>query len=132
MKKGEIQALVDRWFPLWVDGNAEKVVEVYSEDVVFKDPARPGGIFGKKAFLEYVTKVLKAFRRWDWDVKEIIPYDEGDGFIIIWNVTVTVAATGGKAAFPGIDLVWTRDGKIARNEVYFDRSVLLAEMRRGR
>lgn len=66
--------------------------------------------------LAYFTKLLAKFPDWTWKAVEVIPSESG--FCLKWE------ANANGAVFVGLDIVEMSDGKISRNEVYFDPAVL--------
>jgi hypothetical protein len=70
---------------------------------------------------EYFTKLLKKNPDWVWTAREVIPTAEG--FVLKWNATIPSQSFS--VTVEGLDILELREGKITRNEVYFDRSSLL-------
>ncbi len=131
MNKNAAERLCQRWLPAWSGNQPEALIEFYSEDTFYRDPARPEGLRGREALLGYLTKLLAMNPSWVWELVEVIPTAEG--FTGKWKATIPA---GSKTVVEyGLDIVEVRDGKITRNEVYFDRTGLLtavAEVRGGR
>ena len=124
MNRNDALLLCQRWLPLWTGNQPERLVEVYSEDVFYRDPAKPDGIQGKADLLSYLRKLLAAFPDWVWEADDVFPID--GGFALRWKATIPVGNSVVQET--GMDLVLVRDGKVIRNEVYFDRAALLAAM----
>ena len=80
---------------------------------------------GKEALLNYFRKLLAVNPNWVWTQVQGIPMQ--GGFLNKWLAQVPV---GPKIVnVTGLCIVEFDDaGKICRNEVYFDRSELLAEI----
>lgn len=124
MTRNDALQFCQRWLPLWTGNQPERLVEVYSEDVFYRDPAKPDGIQGKADLLSYLRKLLAAFPDWVWEADDVFPID--GGFALRWKATIPVGNSVVQET--GMDLVLVRDGKVIRNEVYFDRAALLAAM----
>ena len=125
MTKPEALALCTRWLPLRTGNRPEKLAAVYAEDVFYRDPAKPEGVHGKAALLAYFKKLLAAFPDWVWTADEVWPVE--GGFVLRWEAKIPV---GGMIVHEtGMDLILVRDGLVTRNEVYFDRTALLAAMK---
>lgn len=127
MTKQEAAAFAGRWLPAWTGNNPELLASFYSDDAVYLDPAIPEGVSGRPALLAYFTKLLRRNPDWVWSQIEGIPLE--DGFLNKWLAKMPVGdkileVTG--VCFVQLD----GDGKIRRNEVYFDRSALVAEIAR--
>lgn len=50
--------------------------------------------------------------------------DGGNGCALLWHATSQAHGGEKTVEFDGLDLVLVEGGRISRNEVYFDRSVL--------
>ena len=125
----EARAFAERWLPAW-GGNAPGLLaSFYSEDAFYLDPAIPAGVRGKPALLAYFKKLLAYNPDWVWTQIEGIPLE--DGFLNKWRATIPVGSRTLEVI--GVCLVQIdAAGKIRRNEVYFDRSQLLAEIGKAR
>lgn len=98
---------------------------MYAEHVFYCDPAKPDGVQGKTALLEYLRKLLAIYPDWIWRADDVFPIERG--FTLRWKAEIPVK---GKVIHEaGLDLVLVEDGLVTRNEVYFDRSALLAAMK---
>ena len=117
--------LCEHWLPLWTGNRPEHLVQVYAEDVFYRDPAKPEGVYGKAALLAYFRKLLKTFPDWVWTAEEVFPIERG--FILRWRARIPVGSMIVQES--GMDLVLVENGLVTRNEVYFDRSALLAAMK---
>ncbi len=109
------------WLAAWTGNRPEHLRSFYSDDAFYRDPARPDGLRGEE-LLPYFRKLLAKNPGWVWEPVEILP--TAKGFCLKWRATIP---NGGTVVHEtGLDIVETRDGKITRNEVYFDRVSLLA------
>ena len=120
------RALCDRWLPLWTGNRPDQLVLSYHPDVYYRDPACPGGIEGRAALLDHLRKLCRRFPDWVWTADEILPFPQG--FALKWQASIPVGETVVRET--GLDIVEIRDDLIVRNEVYFDRAVLLVELER--
>jgi hypothetical protein len=121
--------LAQRWLPAWTGNDPERLAAFYSDDALYVDPGIPAGARGKAELLAYFSKLLAHNPNWVWTQLEAIPME--DGFLNKWLAKIPV---GGKTLeIVGVCLVQLdAAGKIRRNEVYFDRTELLAEIARYR
>ncbi len=125
----DARAFAEKWLPAWTGNNPELLASFYSEDASYLDPAIPGGVRGRPALLAYFKKLLGYNPNWVWTQTEAIPID--GGFLNKWLAKIPVGDITVRVA--GVCIVEFDDaGKIRRNEVYFDRSDLLAEIARHR
>jgi len=126
MTVDEARAFASKWLPAWTGNHPELLVDFYSEDAFYSDPAIPEGIRGKAVLLQYFRKLLAKFPDWVWTQLEAIPME--DGFLNKWNAAIPVGQT--TLNIVGVCFVQLDEsGKIRRNEVYFDRHNLLEAMR---
>jgi hypothetical protein len=129
LTRAEARRFAEHWLPAWSGNDPERLASFYSEDAVYLDPAIPAGVRGKPALLEYFRKLLANNPNWVWTQIEGIPME--DGFLNKWRAKIPVGGT--VLDVVGVCLVQLDGaGKIRRNEVYFDRSHLLAEIARQR
>ena len=118
-----------RWLPAWSGNDPQRLAEFYSDDALYIDPGIPAGAHGKAELLVYFGKLLAHNPNWVWTQLEAIPLQ--DGFLNKWLAKIPVGAK--TLEIVGVCLVQLdAAGKIRRNEVYFDRSELLAEIGRYR
>jgi ketosteroid isomerase-like protein len=107
----------------WNEQDVEKVVACYTEDCSYLDPNTRGPVVGREALRRYLTKL---FGRWrmHWSRREAFLLSDGGGTAFLWHAELTPAGGGRTAEIDGMDLALVRDGKLYRNEVYFDRAAL--------
>ena len=110
------QSFCTQWLEAWTGNQPEKLLSFYADDAFYRDPAKPGGLRGHKELLSYFKKLLAKNPDWVWKAKEIFP--TSGGFTLKWEATIP---RGDKVLTEvGLDIVEVKDGKITRNEVYFD------------
>lgn len=125
MSAEEARAFASRWLPAWTGNDPERLAGFYSDDCFYLDPAIPSGVNGKKGLLSYFRKLLSQNPDWIWTQIEPIPME--GGFLNKWLAKIPVGRKVVECA--GVCFVqFDSDGKIKRNEVYFDRSQLISEI----
>jgi len=129
MNKDEAREFAAKWLPAWTGNDPEKLAGYYSEDCFYLDPSIPDGMSGKQNLIRYFKKLLSQNPDWVWTQIEPIPME--GGFLNKWSAKIpvgdkTIGCVG--VCF----LQFDGQGKIRRNEVYFDRSELLPEISRCR
>ena len=122
MNEEELLDFCERWLAAWSGEDLETLVGFYSEDAFYSDPARREGLRGHGEIRPYFERLLAFFRGWRWEAVEVFPTRRG--FILKWRATIPVG--GEEVVEYGLDIVELEEGKITRNEVYFDRSKLLS------
>ena len=116
-----LEGFCDEWLAAWTGGDPQRLLAHYAEDAEYADPAKPQGIRGRDALLRYFGKLLPANPDMVWTRRELFPLE--GGFAVTWTARIPV---GGRVVEErGCDLVWLREGRIVRNEVYFDRAAWL-------
>jgi hypothetical protein len=126
MKREEILDFCGRWLPAWQGNRPEDLIEFYSDDALYVDPANKLGLKGRDQILPYFKKLLAANPSWKWELVELFPTDLG--FVAKWKAAIPVGTE--VVTEYGIDIVEIQRGRIRRNEAYFDRSTLLKALRR--
>jgi len=125
----EAKKFAEKWLPAWSGNNPELLASFYSEDAFYLDPGIPDGVKGKSELLKYFRKLLANNPNWIWTQIEGIPME--DGFVNKWLAKIPVGPV--TLDIIGVCLVQLDSAsKIRRNEVYFDRTGLLAEIARLR
>lgn len=115
-----------RWLPAWTGNEPERLASFYTEDAHYADPAIPQGVTGRAAIAEYFIRLLANFPDWVWTQTTATPID--GGFLNHWHAEIPVG--NDTLAIDGVCTVQLRDGLIERNEVFFDRSKLLAALQK--
>ncbi|HME50779.1 MAG TPA: nuclear transport factor 2 family protein [Candidatus Lokiarchaeia archaeon] len=126
MNREEIVDLCNAWLPSWTGNDPELLISFYSEDAYYQDPANPSGLQGHGQILSYFKKLLAANPDWVWELVEAFPTELG--FLGKWKATIPVGSE--VITEYGVDLVEVEEGKITRNEVFFDRTNLLSALRK--
>ena len=115
-----------RWLPVWTGNHPEELIRFYDVDAFYSDPAKREGLRGHGQLLPYFRKLLAANPGWVWELVEAIPTEKG--FTGRWKAVIPVGNT--VVTEYGVDIVEVADGKVTRNEVYFDRAALLEAFRK--
>ena len=121
----EARQFAEKWLPAWSGNNPERLADFYADDAFYLDPGIAGGVKGKTELLAYFRRLLAQNPDWVWTQIEGIPME--DGFLNKWLARIPVGPE--MLEIVGVCFVQLdNDGKIRRNEVFFDRSRLLSEM----
>jgi hypothetical protein len=122
LTRDEARAFAERWLPAWTGNDPERLASFYAEDAFYRDPAVPDGLAGREALLAYFRRLLGRYPDWQWYQVDATPME--GGFLNHWEATIPVGETVVRCV--GVCTVELRDGLINCNEVFFDRSELLA------
>ncbi len=120
----EAREFAARWLPAWTGNDPEWLASFYTDDAFYSDPALPDGVKGREALLDYFRKLLAHFPDWVWTNLEVTPLEHG--FLNTWHARIPIGDT--EVECIGVCTVQFRDGLIADNRVYFDRSPVLAAL----
>ena len=126
MKREEILEFCGRWLPAWEGNKPDDLIEFYSKDALYIDPANKKGLKGQDRIFVYFKKLLSANPSWKWEAIQVFPTDLG--FVAKWKATIPVRAE--TITEYGMDIVEIERGKISRNEVYFDLSQIFEALRK--
>lgn len=117
MEKNELQSFVDKWLASWTGNHPDILLDFYTQDAFYLDPANPKGLSGKEQLFAYFKRLLQKNPNWKWAEEEIFPTQKG--FTIKWRSEIPIAQEN--LIIYGLDIVEITGNKISRNEVYFDR-----------
>lgn len=129
MTQAEARDFAARWLPAWTGNRPMELAAFYADDAYFLDPGRPQGIQGKEQLIAYFIKVAGNNPAWVWTLAEAIPIE--DGFLGRLSANIPVGEKN-VACDALCFLQFDGDGKIKRNEIYFDRTELIREINKYR
>lgn len=126
MNADEACSFAEKWLPAWSGNRPELLASFYTPDASYSDPGIPKGVRGREALLAYFRRLLERNPEWVWVHRGSIPI--ADGFLNLWHASIPVGERVVEAE--GVCTVQLREGLIYANHVFFDRSELLAALRR--
>ncbi len=126
MEYKDLVEYLNDWLDTWTGNRPEELLAFYSKDALYQDPANPAGIQGHEQILSYFKRLLKVYPDWIWESQEIYPTETGA--VLKWRCQIQVGDD--IITEQGMDIVEIVNMKITRNEVYFDRTKLLAAMKK--
>lgn len=123
MDEPKMLALTERFLAAWNSQEVERVLDCYTEDLLYRDPNTRGAVEGREAMRRYLTKL---FANWTmtWALREAYLLDGRGGCAILWRATFRRPDGDQTVTADGMDLALVRDERLCRNDVYFDRAVL--------
>jgi SnoaL-like domain len=114
----DLERFCDAWFAAWTGTDADRLAAYYAEDCFYSDPGKPEGIRGRDALSRYLRRLLAANPKLVWTRRALYPVP--GGFAVTYDASIPLP-TGETIVERGMDLVLLdAQGKIVRNEVYFD------------
>ena len=126
MDKKELSSFCENWLSAWTGNDPAGLLKYYHEDALYIDPANKEGLKGHKEIARYFERLLNVNPHWIWKPIEVFPIETGA--IVKWECTIPVGHQTIHEV--GLDIVEIEDEKICRNEVYFDRTKLLAAIKK--
>lgn len=108
---------IKTWLDAWTGNKPSALLEFYSDNAFYLDPAKPAGLTGKAELSKYFEKLLSKNPDWKWEAVEIFPTEKG--FSLKWKASIPIKETS--LILYGLDIVELTNNLISRNEVYFDR-----------
>jgi hypothetical protein len=124
LSRAQAAEFAERWLPAWTGNEPERLISFYAPDAFYSDPAVPDGLRGREAILGYFRVLLGRFPDWQWRQTDATPME--GGFLNHWAASVPVGSRS--VEIRGVCTVVLDGDLIARNEVFFDRTELLAAL----
>ncbi len=109
----DIPAFNAAWLKAWTDKDVPRLLDFYTDDLIYKDPQTAGGIVGRAALEAYLTGLFAATPPMTYTPEETWTIE--GGFCGRWYCDFKGDAPG---RLRGFDLCLMRGDKIAHNEVY--------------
>jgi hypothetical protein len=128
MRIKEAVSFCESWLKSWTGNDPNVLIKFYADNAFYRDPANTVGLKGLTQILPYFKKLLASNPNWKWEQIEIFPTDKG--FVAKWKATIPVGSE--VIVENGMDIVEIENGRITRNEVYFDRSKWLEALHKTR
>ena len=122
MNREELLNFCSKWLAAWTGNNPKALLKFYHDEALYIDPANTEGLRGHKEMSRYFERLLAANPEWVWRLIEVFPIETGA--IVKWECEIPVRSK--TIHENGLDIVEIDGDKITRNEVYFDRTRLLA------
>lgn len=120
-----MEAHCDRWLAAWDGDRPDGLLAFYADACSYSDPAKPQGLQGKEALARYLRKLCAAYPKMDWRRDELWLLEGAPGYVVQYTARIGVGDQ--TVTERGMDLVvLDAEGRIVRNDVYFDRAAWLA------
>ena len=124
-----LELFCKEWLNAWTGNKPEKLIDFYSDDTYFRDPANPEGINERELLFKYFKKLLERNPNWKWELVEFFPTEKGFNFK--WKATIPIETE--QIIEYGMDIVELDPlckRKVKRNEVYFDRTQFFSKLKK--
>ena len=122
-------ALAEKWIAAWNSHNPDKMLSLFTDDIVYEDVAfgevSHGGAELRKFFLSEIEGVP------DLELKLLRANIHGGHGTIEWEFSGTdkdVFKTGKKFTVRGVSVIDLRNGKISRNLDFYDVATIMRQV----
>ena len=130
----DIRVFMQEYFAAWTEGNLEKILSYFSDDVVINLLGVPVLLEGKTAVSQnFVVPFTNGFPGNVHQVQNFV--HQGTQVVVEWMFTAVhqgefmgIPPTGKEIRLPGCSVYTVEGGKITRGNLYFHGPTLLAQL----
>ena len=123
------QVLAEKWIAAWNSHDVEKVLPLFTDDVMYEDVPFAQVNHGSADLRKFVVSEFDAVP--DLKVELVESSVQGAHGSFEWIFSGTdkgMFNTGKKFSIRGVSIVTVRDGKIARNQDFYDVATLMRQL----
>jgi steroid delta-isomerase-like uncharacterized protein len=132
-----VQAMMDRYNDAWNRHDVDAILALHTEDSVFENHTSGGRAVGKVEIRSLIQGVFATFPDLRFEARRAY-FREGVA-VVEWTATAThtkpitragrtIAPTGKRLSWNGVDVLPIRDGLVARKDVYVDSISYLRQL----
>ena len=114
----DYSAIMKSCLEAWNKADAELVASYYSDDLEYRDPTTPQGIFNKGDFIKYLQLVFSVWPQQKWVPKKIFPHDKEGSFSVDYDFRIANNTTSIQGC--GMDRIEFTKDKVSLNHVYLN------------
>jgi steroid delta-isomerase-like uncharacterized protein len=137
MSETPIEDLIERYNAAWNRHDVDGILALHTEDSVFENHTSGGKGEGKAAIRAIIEGVFSSFPDIRFDGRRL--YVRGDLVVQEWTATAThtkpftragktYPPSGKKISWNGADIIPTKNGLVARKDVYVDSVTFLRQL----
>lgn len=128
--QAESRHVLDQLLACWNGNDVEGAMDLYADDVCFRDSARPEWIVGKHEVRKHLAWVHEASPQMSYEVIGIDETQTRGGFVLTWRGRVPDGLAGEYHVIEleGMQYLRFHNGLIVRSECYYDQMPLLPEI----
>jgi ketosteroid isomerase-like protein len=123
MNRTQFQNITEQYLSAWNSQDVERLVALYTDDLIYCDPNTRGKITNKDDFRRFLKKLFDNWQM-EWSFREEHLFADKDGGALFWYAKFRKKGGERIVETNGMDLVLIRNNLIERSETYFDRSLL--------
>jgi hypothetical protein len=114
----DYSAIMKSCLEAWNKADAELVASYYSDNLEYRDPTVPQGIFNKSHFIKYLQLVFSVWPEQKWVPKNIFPHDKEGSFSVDYDFRIADKTTSIQGC--GMDRIEFTKDKVRLNHVYLN------------
>jgi len=122
-------ALAEKWIAAWNSHNPDKMLSLFTDDIVYEDVAFGEVSHGSAELRKFAASEFDAIP--DLELKPLRANIHGGHGTIEWMFSGTdkdVFKTGKKFSVRGVSVIDMRDGKISRNLDFYDVATIMRQV----
>jgi len=128
MDQVKLEVFVDRWLEAWTAQDPHQLLSFYADKFSYLDPATITPITDHDVMRRYLQKLFDGWTM-TWKRRAVYRLADSPAAALLWRATIQRTGKEQIIEVDGMDFIVFRDGLIAENEVYFDRTKLLTLMK---
>ena len=122
-------AIAEQWIAAWNSHNPDKMLPLFTDDLLYEDVAFSEVSHGKTELRKFVAEEYEGVP--DLELKLMRADFRGGHGTIEWTFSGTdkgVFKTGKKFSVRGVSVIDLRDGKISRNLDFYDAATIMRQV----
>ena len=122
-------AIAEQWIAAWNSHNPDKMLPLFTDDVLYEDVAFASVNHGKTELRKFAAEEFDGVP--DLELKLLRADIQGGHGTIEWSFSGTdkgVFKTGKKFSVRGVSVIDVRDGKISRNLDFYDTATIMRQV----
>src|SRR4051794_2716704 len=133
-----IRHVTDAWMDGWNKQDADALVALIADDLIYEDPAWPEVMRTPEDVRAFTSACWRAMPDMSFpEPQGIFPAADGSGAAVPWHMTATItgpldppgfAPTGDAIELDGVDVFELRGGRIARLITHYDMMAVAREI----
>ena len=130
-----LERLLEQWGAAWSSSNVEKLLALFTDDVVYEDVTLGAVNHGRDALRDFATAVFAAFDDLKFELKSRVVASDGKSGVMEWTCRGRqtkdlpgLPATNKPFEVRGATVVEFADGKISRDSDYWDLATYMKQV----
>ena len=130
-----LERLLEQWAAAWSSSNVEKLLALFTDDVVYEDVTLGAVNHGRDALRDFATAVFAAFDDLKFELKSRVVASDGKAGAMEWTWRGRqtkdlpgLPATDTPFEVRGATVVEFADGKISRDSDYWDLATYMKQV----